>query len=134
MLSFELPLHNMQIMYLRVLFIIYIAFLSAFDGLLDQDSHKIVQNKEISAQIEDSKDALMSMSQVTKPQQKQNNDSDCPDPENCHDCHQCMGHCGFIFNAEIKFPPIFTESTFSTYVKTLVSRDFNSLFRPPILS
>ena len=121
-------------MLFRWVFIIYIAALSAFDGFVDQDAHELSFSKdniEAVAQSESSPDLTIISSQ---PQGDQNSDGNCPDPENCHSCHQCMGHCGYLMSNYLIETTFFTDSNFASYVKALISRELSALFRPPIVA
>ena len=114
-------------MVFRWIFIIYIASITAFDGYLDQSAHDI---KDESVAVE--ADSIAgSSSQVEVPHHDDKND-DCPDPESCHSCHHCMSHCGFLSSSVSIKPTFLVSSTFGEYFKKLVSRELDSLFRPPI--
>ena len=116
----------------KLLFSLYIVFLSAFDGFLDQDAHSISLNHEIS--IETEKSGTVLVSNFYEHKQEKEKDKNCPNPENCHNCHQCLGHCGALFSSFSIEVANFPDSVFSAFSETLVSRDLESLFRPPIFS
>lgn len=117
-------------MVFRWIFIIYIASITAFDGYLDKSAHDM---KNEGAAIEaDSKSLAGSSSHVEAPHDEERNGDDCPDPESCHSCHQCMSHCGFLSSLVSIKPTFLVSSIFGEYFKKLVSRELDSLFRPPI--
>jgi len=61
-----------------------------------------------------------------------NHEQTCPD--HCPDCHEChFGHCGIVLENKIAIISLNTESNFNKYEKLFMSRDFHSVFRPPIV-
>ncbi len=59
------------------------------------------------------------------------NQEQCPD--HCPDCHEChFGHCGIILENKISINKLNADSNLNRYEKLFISRDFHSVFRPPI--
>ena len=56
-------------------------------------------------------------------------------PDHCPDCHEChFGHCGIILENKIAISKLNVKSNLNRYEQLFVSRDFHSVFRPPIIA
>lgn len=56
-------------------------------------------------------------------------------PDHCPDCHEChFGHCGIILEHKIAISKLNVKSNLNRYEQLFVSRDFHSVFRPPIIA
>ncbi len=109
--------------------------MAAFDGFVDQEAHSLGFSEMV---VETGSDSglvkrAQAIDDLNYKVQSPETDGHCPDPENCHSCHQCMGHCGFLLGSGVELLSLFTEGKPSNYGDVLVSREQGSFFRPPIL-
>ena len=115
----------------KLLFSLYITFILACVGFLDQDAGAKSLNNEISVQLEVSD---LAVSVLPEHKQESEKNKNCPESENCNDCFHCCGHCCFILSSFNIEQSNFSDSILSVTSKTLASRDLDSLFRPPIFA
>ncbi len=98
---------------------------AAFDMVVEKgDTPSFGHESSVSSQIDNSDISILSSG---SPESDQQCPDHCPD---CHDCH--FGHCGMISDSSVITNGEFLNSEHSNIDEIVKSRDFHSVFRPPI--
>lgn len=97
----------------------------------------IVENKDLldsdKLSIEFSQLETKTLDQAATDLSHSTDDNQCPDSDHCPDCHEChMGHCGILVTSNLIISTITKSSDLIQRSEIYSSRDFSSVFRPPI--
>ena len=112
---------------LKKLIVLYMVLFASFEMVFEQEPFpSLGQEIAISGQSSLSTDRAVDILSG-------DHEHNCPDSEGCEDCHKChLGHCSVLLGSSITFHRNTAKLTYIDKSELFVSRNYQSVFRPPI--